>query len=565
MEWTIEQADPEIASKLAHELDISPLLASILISRGMNESKEGSAFLHPSLKDLPDPYLLPDLDKAVERLLQALGKGELITIYGDYDADGLTSTALLADFLQKLGANVHTYIPHRLDEGYGLHIKSVEALAEKGARLIVTVDCGVSDYEPVNRAKELGLDVIITDHHRLPDYLPNASAIVNPKRRDSRFPQADLAGVGVAFFLAGGLRKTIRDKGLISAAGLPELTSYLGLVTLGTVADMVPLTRINRILVSEGLKHLSDPVWPGLAALKQVSDLNPNHLVTARDVGFRLAPRLNATGRLDSPKPGLDLLLTRDPDRAQDLAAILDEHNTKRKQLQEQVVRQARDILDDTSDACNFIVLAHKGWHRGVLGIAASKLSEIYHKPAILLSVKDGLALGSGRSVEGFSLYEALNQCQTMLEHFGGHDQAAGLGLAEENIPELALALGEIAVREIGEEFEQPALRVAAEVGLEELNQGLILQLMRLAPFGMGNPEPILAVSKLKVLSCSIVGQNHLKLRLKRKGRILDTIGFGLGDLLPDLGPRISAAIRPLISIYRGQTTYGWQVIDIKK
>ncbi|MBW2091681.1 MAG: single-stranded-DNA-specific exonuclease RecJ, partial [Deltaproteobacteria bacterium] len=553
-------------SKLARELDLPPLLASILISRGMSEPQEAGAFLLPSLRDLPDPYLLPDLDRAVDRLLRALGQGEEITIYGDYDADGLTSTALLADFLQKIGARVRTYIPHRLDEGYGLHVYAVETLAESGTKVLVTVDCGVSDHQSVMRARELGLDVIITDHHKVPDRLPKAGAIVNPKRHDSRFPQTELAGVGVAFFLAGGLWKALRDQNLVPPGRLPELTSYLGLVALGTVADVVPLTSVNRILVSEGLKHLSDPAWPGLSALKQISDLSPGRPVTARDVGFRMAPRLNAIGRLDSPQPGLEFLLALDLTRALNLGAILEECNTKRQQLQEQVVRQARHILDDDPpDERKFIVLAHEDWHRGVLGIAASKLVDIYHKPTILLSLENGEALGSGRSIEGFSLYEALDQCQHVLDHFGGHDLAAGLGLSEEKVPELAATLEEIAFRELGEEIRRPALRVAAVVSLEELNQDLILQLLRLAPFGMGNPEPTIAVCGLQVLSCAIVGQNHLKLRLKDKGRILDTIGFGLGDLLPDLGPQVSVALRPLTSVYQGQTTYGWQVVDIKK
>ncbi|MBW2060229.1 MAG: single-stranded-DNA-specific exonuclease RecJ, partial [Deltaproteobacteria bacterium] len=369
----------------------------------------------------------------------------------------------------------------------------------------------------------------------------------------------------VAFFLAGGLRKVIRDRAEVSCARLPELTSYLGLVALGTVADMVPLTRVNRILVSEGLKHLSNSAWPGLVALKEVSDLGPGRPVTATDVGFRLAPRLNAAGRLDSPQPGLDLLLTQDAGQAQVLAAILESHNNKRRQLQEQIVRQAKDILqDDLYDRRKFIILARENWHRGVLGIAASKLVETFHKPAILLSIKDGQAQGSGRSIEGFSLFEALNQCQTILDHFGGHDQAAGLALIAENVPRLAEALEEIAVRELGEKDLSPGLRIEAELSPEELTQGLVQQLLRLAPFGSGNPEPTLAVAGLKVLSCAIVGQNHLKLRLKGRNRILDIIGFGLGDLLPDLGPQVSVALRPLTSIYQGQVTHGWQAVDIK-
>jgi len=565
MEWNIHRPPADRVRDLARTLDVPRPMAAFLAARGLDEPTSAQAFLNPRLQDLPDPSLLPDLDIAIALILDALAAARPIAVYGDYDADGLTATALLTDFLRSLGGSVRTYVPHRLREGYGLNIPAVEALAREGVKLLVTVDCGISNHEAVRRARELGLEVVITDHHRPPERLPAARAVVNPKRPDSRFPQGDLAGVGVAFFLAGGIRKAAREKGLCPSQGQPELARYLGLVALGTVADVVPLTRVNRVLVSEGLKHLARTDQPGLMALKEASALEPGQPVTARDVAFRLAPRLNATGRLDVPDTALELLLTQDEREARLLAGRLEELNQERKAVQERTVRQAQEMMDDLSEIDRkFIVLAHENWHRGVVGIAASKLADIYRRPVILLALEHGLALGSGRSIPGFSLFEALRSCQDLLDHFGGHDMAAGLGCGADRLPDLAAALEEIAAAKLSDEALRPCLEIEAVVSDDELTPDLGTQFARLAPFGYGNPEPTLAVPGLTVLSCGIVGQNHLRLRLRGRSRTLETIGFGLGGLLPDLGPSVMAALQPLASYYRGVLTYGWQVVDIK-
>lgn len=566
MDWLRTHTDPRETGALARALRVSPILATLLLRRGLGAPDQAQAFLEPSLRDLPNPSLLPDLDRAVDRLIQALNLEERIVVYGDYDADGLTATALLADFLRSLGARVSTYIPHRVTEGYGLNPEAVKHLAQTGHRLLVTVDCGVADFEMVALARECGLDVIVTDHHQPPHRLPPALAVVNPKRPDSAFPQREIAGVGVAFFLAGGLRQALRERGVFSQASQPELAPLLGLVALGTVADVAPLTQVNRILVTEGLHRLADPDRPGLTALKESCALASGRPPTSSEVAFQLAPRLNAAGRIDSPQPGLDLLLTRNADDARVHAGALERVNRERKRLQEQMIREALALLEDKGERLGrTIVLANEGWHRGLVGLAASKLAEQYGRPTLLLSIEDGTAHGSGRSIPGFNLFAALDRCRDLLVRFGGHDQAAGLSLDLSQLPRLIQAFEDIASHEIRDDDLRPRLPIEAEVTLADLNRGLAHEIDRLAPFGEGNPEPILAVTDLKPLSSSVVGGKHLRLRLGDNGQTLDTIGFNLGAMLTELGRQVSVAVQPHTSTYNGRTTLGWKVVDIKK
>lgn len=566
VEWRRPNIDPQVAAGLARRLEISPLLATLLLNRGLSGPEAALAFLNPSLADLPSPFLLPDLDRAADRLVQALKREEIITVYGDYDADGLTAAALLTDFLQLLGAKVNTYIPDRVREGYGLNTAAMEKLAGEGTRVLVTVDCGISDFEAVARARALGLDVILTDHHQPQDRLPPALAVVNPKRNDSRFPQRSLAGVGVAFFLAGGLRQVMREQGFFSSERQPELAPFLALAAIGAVADVVPLTKINRILVSMGLKYLADPDRPGLAALKEVSALPPGQPPTAREVAFRLAPRLNAAGRLGSARPGLELLLTRDADQAKRQAQWLEETNRERRRLQEEMFQQALALLEDQPQGLGrTIVLCREGWPRGLLGLTASKLTEKFYRPTILLSIEDGLVHGSARSIAGFNLHSALNRCRDLLIRFGGHEQAAGLTLAPDEVSALSKAFEEIALFELSEADLSPILPIEAEVALSELNGRLAADLTQLAPFGQGNPEPVFVLTGVKILSCGLVGPKHLKLTLSDGGRTLEAVGFNLGHLLPELGPTVSVALGPHASLYQGRPVLGWKILDVKK
>ncbi|MFH1135866.1 MAG: single-stranded-DNA-specific exonuclease RecJ [Pseudomonadota bacterium] len=566
MEWRYNRTDPQEAARLAGEIKVSRLLAGMLIRRGAGDADAALEFLEPSLKRLPNPFLLTDMDRAVDRLIAAVGRREHITVYGDYDADGLTSTALLYGFLESIGSLASHYIPHRLDEGYGLNPGAVERLAAAGTKIIVTVDCGTSDWEAVEKARQLGVDVIVTDHHQIPRRLPRALAVINPQRQDCRFPGSGLAGVGVAFFLAGGLRQALRERGLLSRTDQPELAPLLGLVAIGTVADVAPLTGVNRILVSQGLVQLARPDRPGLEALKEAGAIEPGRPVTAREVAFRLAPRLNAAGRLKSSAPCLDLLLTRDLARARLLAAELEELNRERRRLQQKTVEEALLLMEEKVGAeFKSIVLAREGWLKGVVGLAASRLAEKYHRPVLLLALEDGLAKGSGRSIEGFNIFRALEECRDLMVRFGGHEQAAGLTLESGNLPELERVFEEIARREIDEAGLTPYLKIEDRIGLNDVLNGLISDLGRLAPYGEGNPDPVFALHGLNIISAGVVGAGHLKITLAQDGRNLELIGFGLGRKLPEIGRRVRAAIQRHSSFFRGRTVQGWKLVDIER
>lgn len=568
MDWIIKKPDKDAVEGLARETGLTPIMAGLLVGRGIYDAEGVRSFLKPSLKNLPSPFLLPDMDKAVNRLIKALSSNENICIYGDYDADGLTSTALLADFLGQLGAEVTTYIPHRIEEGYGFNVQAAEKLASMGVNLIVTVDCGVSDFEAAARAAELGVDVIITDHHQVGESMPPCSAVVNPHRKDSRFPQAELAGVGVAFFLAGGLRQALREQGIINKRRQPELVKLLSLVAIGTIADVVPLTRVNRDLTAMGLERLAMPDRPGLTALMEAGSLDAGTAPSSIDVAFRLAPRLNAPGRLGSPQPGLDLLTTNEPGRAEECAGLLDKLNIERRRIQADTIKQASAMFDEVEAlGKRTILLANEGWHRGVVGLAASKLAEKYNRPAILMTVENGMAHGSGRSVKGFNIYRALCNCGDHMVKFGGHAQAAGLTAGAEQLEALAEAFEEAALSELGEEAPQPSLEIDAEATVADLCGAAPSEMARLAPFGAGNPEPVLALKNLNVLSACCVGakDSHLRLNLSAEGRCLDLFGFGLGDMLPEIGRNVSIAVQRHKSKYKGRTVMTWKILDVKK
>jgi single-stranded-DNA-specific exonuclease len=561
MRWRMAKVDDGAVDRLAEAIKAPRLAAAMLVRRGLADHQAAEIFLNPSLKSLPDPSLLPDLDKAADRIVTAISAGEKIAVYGDYDADGLTAAALVSDFLTRLGAEAIPYIPHRLEEGYGLHVAAMEHLAGLGVTLVVSVDCGISDHEAAVRAKELGLDLIVTDHHQVPERLPPVYAAVNPHRRESRFPQRSLAGVGVAFFLAGGVRRLLREK---ASADLPELAPYLGLVALGTIADVAPLTKVNRILVSIGLSHLGSPQSPGLAALKRTAALPEGRPLTAREVAFRLAPRLNAAGRLGPPAPGLRLLTTQDPGEAAALAEELEKLNQQRRRFQTATYRQAVEMLDEAENgAGKTIILAREGWPCGVVGLAASKLAERYRKPAVLLSLENGRAVGSGRSIDGFNLYEALHQCRDLMVRFGGHAQAAGLTVAADQVDALAHAFESAAAGMIDDDLLEPTLDIEAAVNVERL-LGIEPALARLAPFGQGNPEPVFALMNQKVVSAGCVGDKHLKLTVVDEGRFLNLIGFQLGDRLPQVGPFVHLAVRRNDHHFRGRDVKGWQIVDLK-
>ena len=567
MNWSINKFNHDSAVRLAQDLNISPVLAGMLLRRGFADPIGARSFLQPTLSDLPDPGLLPDMEKAVDRLIKALNQNDFICVYGDYDADGLSASVLLADFLSELGGKVKIYIPNRVEEGYGLHVGAVETLAGDGVNVIVTVDCGISDADAVRRARELGLDVIITDHHQVPAAIPPALAVINPQRAESRFPQKRLAGVGVAFFLAGGLRQTLRKRGVLTNGHAPELAPHLGLVAIGTVADVVPLTKVNRILVSHGLQHLTAPIKPGLCALKEIGAIKPDCPVTSRDIAFRLAPRLNAPGRIGSPRPCLDLLRSTDLPQAQGHAQILEKCNRERRKIQDQIFKEAQLMLEDRPDGFNTILLVKEGWARGIVGLAASRLAESHRKPVVLLSLEDGLAVGSGRSVQGFNLFKALDSCRELMIKFGGHEQAAGLTVHPDKVMDLARSFEISAADDMGALDPTPVLDVECEVKIADLITGLPAQIPLLAPFGEGNPEPVFALQGATVNSACCIGADskHLRLNVAQNGCAVDLIGFGHGHRLPELGRKVNVAVQQHVSTYQGRLNMGWKIVDIER
>lgn len=558
--WLTKPRQPELARVVSARHQLPELIAQILLNRGLVAPEDIDSFLTPTLSRLLPPETLQDLPRAVARLVQALERREAIIIYGDYDVDGLTATALLQDFLQGLGARVSSYIPDRLTQGYGLSTTVLAQLRRRG-QLLLTVDCGVSNGAEIEAARALGLEVIVTDHHEPPAVLPPALAVVNPKRSDCPYPFKELTGVGLALHLALGVRARLREQGWFRRQPEPNLKAYLDLVALGTAADVAPLLGVNRILVSQGLQVLAATTRPGLAALKELAGLQ--HTPTLREVIFRLAPRLNAPGRLGQPRLALELLLAEDRGQAWRLAQALEKLNQERQRLEATVLEAAesqireRRLLEQPA-----LIISGAGWHLGVLGIVAARLVERYHRPVILLSFAAGLGRGSARAVPGFDLYQALAACQQHLEQFGGHAGAAGLTLREEALPGFAEVFLKLVEESLGRTPPPPELLVDAEVSWAELDDHFFFHLNRLRPFGQGNPPPVLACPATRLLESWVVGDRHLKLKLAAGDRLQTAIAFDLAGLHP-LSGTFDLAISPRFSCYQGECRPELQVVDL--
>ncbi len=513
MRWVFRNIDQTKAEQLASELAQPLKVGQFLAARRFRDSAEVKLFLSAGLKNLTPPSTMSDMEKAVARLMNALAKQESVVICGDYDADGLTATALLTQGLRDLGfQKITPRIPHRLTEGYGLRNEMVLGLARDGHQLLITVDTGVSELEAITKAVEAGLDIIVTDHHKLPPKLPPAVAIINP-HRDENWRKAPLAGVGVAFMLLAALKKACQKAGLLSDDSR-DLTDYLSLVAIGTIADLAPLTGMNRILVRHGLEKLSSTKHPGLVALKKVALRGGDHL-SAKDVGFSLAPRLNAAGRLGSAEPALDLLLADNEAQASSLAQKLDRLNRERQQSQQYLCQEALEKLLDLSPSSRTVILGEEGWPRGLLGLAASKVAEAAAKPTVLFSFDNGLAVGSGRSVGNFNLYEALNESRHLFLAFGGHAQAAGLTLPIENLPLLAAAMEEYA-QNLADFSPEVDLEIDLTTTLGELDI-IAPSLICLEPYGADNPAPVVFIPHVQVADARPTNSNgdkHLRMTL---------------------------------------------------
>lgn len=509
---------------------------------------------------------MKDMDRAVARILQAIRNRERVAVYGDYDADGLTATAVLILFLRPFLPGIIEYIPHRVREGYGLSPAGLEALRQQKVQLIITVDCGVSNHEAIAQAREMGMEVIVTDHHEVTRKgVPEAAAVVNPKQEGCPFPFKGLAGVGVAYNLVIALRQALDREGRLPG-GKPNLRSYLDLVTLGTLADMVPLREENRIYVAEGLKVLQETDRPAIRALKEVSGLNLRDPVSATDVSFRLAPRLNALGRLKEAREGVELLVTSETGTARALAEIMDQENRRRRELEQQMIEEieTRIAADPDLYQRKCLVLSSATWSRGLLGLVASRLVERWFRPVFLFGLENGLAHGSGRSIGGFHLVKGLEKLEDQLVRFGGHAAAAGATLKAESLPRFTRDLEELVEQTVPPEAFIPTLTIEAEVDFPTLIGELLPHLPRLAPFGEGNPEPVLTTRQVRVKACRIVGQGHLRLKVENQGVTLDGIGFNLGELPVEDGDRVDLAYTPDFEKKGPNGTLQIRIKDIK-
>ena len=507
--WNFVEHDRQRCAELASQLGISPLIAAILIARGHNDEEKATSFLNPVYSDLHDPMLLLGMEKAVDRVLEAIDKKEKILIWGDYDVDGTTGTVVLRKALEILGAETGYHIPHRFKEGYGVNQPEIEKAHRDGYKLVISVDCGITSFEAIEWATANSLDFIVTDHH-LPKEkgLPDAYAVVNPNQADCDYPDKHLAGVGVAFKLAHAL---LRERGKEHLVPF-----FLKVVAIGTIADVMKLTGENRSIVALGLRDLPKTVNAGLKALMEVSECRSE--MTSYHIGFRIAPRINAAGRMDAARHVVELLESDDFGRARELAEYLNSRNLERQKVQAEITERAIQESESIKKQ-KFVVIAGAGWHRGVIGLAASRIAEKLHRPAIVLSIEDDMAFGSARSVGDFHLLNALDSCGDLFEQFGGHAVAAGMTLKHSNIDKVREKLNQYADENLTEEDMIPGLRIDAEVSSESLGLDLIDEMKKLEPFGMGNPKPVFATNNLVLLAPPwIMKEKHLKLQLRGSG-----------------------------------------------
>ena len=555
-QWKIAHPSPEGRAQL-ERAGIPSLLACVLSARGVTELEQAWKLLTPGEEPLLDPMLLKDMDRAVLRVTRALKRGETIAVYGDYDVDGITATCLLTDCLTRLGGRVRSYIPDRLEEGYGLNQEAVLHLARQGVTLIITVDCGITAAREVEFARELGIDVVITDHHECKQAIPEAAAVVDPHRPDCPYPFKGLAGVGVALKLAMAAAGPDR-------AGL-VFREYADLAAVGTVADVMPMTGENRTIVQTGLAALAHPRRVGLAQLMEEAGLGDKP-VTSVSIGYTLAPRINAAGRMGQADLAAELLLTRDPGRAAALAQELCALNRERQTIECEIFQECVQRLERRPQS-GVILLADEHWHQGVVGIVASRLTEKYSCPVFMVCLDQGMGKGSCRSWGGVNLFHLLTQCQDLLEGFGGHAMAAGFTVREENIPALDRRLRQLVLEEQAGEELPSLLDIDAAVLPQELTVEAVEALDALEPCGAGNPRPVLVLTGAHVISAAQVGRGrHLKLRLEGRGVPLDAIFFSVDGSELGLTPgcRVDVAFYPQINDFRGVRSVQLQVVDLR-
>ncbi len=533
--WTINRPDETIVNTFMKELSIPSIHAKILVSRGFSDVEEAKSFLHMEENCLHDPFLLYDMDKAVERIFKAVETGEQITVYGDYDADGVTSVTVLTTALEQLGANVDFAIPNRFEHGYGPNIELFDELHKKGTSLIITVDNGISGLDAVAYAKSVGMDIIVTDHHEIGDELPIADAIIHPRHPDGNYPFGELAGVGVAFKLACALLGEVPEE-------LYEIAA------IGTVADLVPLKDENRFIVKEGIRRMRRSERPAIQALVKVSGTD-QHTLSEESLGFMIGPRLNAPGRLGSADSAVHLLKTEDRLEAMSIAEQLDTLNKERQGLVTKIADEAdRAMIDMYGDMLPYvIVIAGEGWNPGVVGIVASRLTEKYYRPSIVLSIdrETGIAKGSGRSIAGFDLFKELSKTADVLSHFGGHEMAAGMSLQLEDVDTLRSRLNDQGKLNLTDDMLTPKLKIDVPLEVGEIDVEVLEAMELLRPFGVAFEKPVFLIENLSASSVRKIGaaKNHLKLELSDGVDSLDVIGFGNGSIADEMSPGVTLSV----------------------
>ena len=533
--WEFYGENSEEIIDIAKKHNISELLTKILVNRGITDDKEIDTFLNPTRNDFYDPYLMPDMDKAVERIIKAINNQEKVMIYGDYDVDGITSITVLKKFLEERGLKTGHYIPNRLEEGYGLNENAIRSIAEQKYTLMITVDCGISGIEEVELANQLGIETIITDHHEQSESLPNAYAIINAKRKDSQYPFRGLAGCGAVFKLiqAISLRLGLEEK---------EFLKYLDIVCVGTISDIVPLVDENRVIAKLGLKLVAQTRNIGLRELILQSGYKK---IDSNTISFGVAPRINACGRMGYQEEALDLFLTNNIEEARKITARLNSYNLERQTKEKDIFEQAiKELEKEDIEKLNTIVLSGDNWHHGVIGIVASKLTEKFYKPTILICFEDNIGKGSGRSLPGFDLHEALVETSAYLEKYGGHEMAVGLSLKKKKYNDFKLAFEEIAKSKNIQQII-PVIKIDSIITAKDVNKKTIQDLEMLEPFGEKNKNPIFVYKNLKIDSIRALSEGkHLKLTLKDDNLLINAIGFNLGYLSEEylIGDKIDIA-----------------------
>ena len=529
--WVVKpQGDSEAVAKLAAVLRISPVLANLLVQRGIDTVEKADKFFKPSLADLHDPFLMKDMDKAVERVERAVRNNEKIMVYGDYDVDGCTAVALVYKFLRQIGhKNLMFYIPDRYTEGYGISVKGIDLAARKGVGLIIALDCGIKATEKIVYAKSKGVDFIICDHHLPAEEIPRAVAVLDPKRVDCSYPFDELSGCGVGFKLVQAYAQKNRIP-------FEQISPLLDLLVVSIASDIVPITDENRILAFHGLKQLNSNPSNGLKAIIDLCGLK-NKDITTSDIVFKIGPRINASGRVQSGKEAVDLLISKDPEGAKEKGENINQYNETRKEIDKQVTGEANKILENLKDfeSHKSIVIYNPDWHKGIIAIVASRLTELYYRPAIVLTFSNGLVTGSARSVQGFDVYKAIESCRDLLENFGGHTYAAGLSLKEENIPTFIERFENYVAENILPEQMMPQIDIDATIDFKDITPSFLKTLKQFNPFGPGNTKPIFCTKRVLDYGTSrLVGREleHLKLEMvdSRSENIMNGIAFGMHE-----------------------------------